>query len=234
MVRPRTPKQLRAWALDRCAAISAAIKRLPRAKRPTVLNLGPVKTFYDEVYPFSLFAMRRYGERDDVVCVPNIDTRRDFDAEVHAASRVVKVEITIAYPPGWHLRMAHLMEHNFVLFYGPLSVEGRGRGRRITPEMMVIDPPDAMAFYLRLVRKAAEDKATTPGRYGKDYELLVYVEDSWFEAERDGAPVSEFLEREMVTLPLCFDALHVVGRTDRLHKSVVIPDIVDPGGPKAK
>jgi hypothetical protein len=53
--------------------------------------------------------------------------------------------------------------------------------------------------------------------------FLVYVEDSWFEAERDGATVSEFLQREIVTLPLCFDALHVIGRTDRLYKSVMIP-----------
>jgi hypothetical protein len=150
---PRTPRQLRAWVLDRCDAITAVIKRLPKAEQPAVLNLGPVKAFYEQVYPFSLFAMRRYGQRDDVVCVPNLDTRRDFDAEVHAASRVVKVEITLAYPPGWHLRMAHLVEHDFVPFYGPLSVEGRGRERRITTEMMVIDSADEIDFHLQLMRK---------------------------------------------------------------------------------
>lgn len=59
---------------------------------------------YEEIYPFSLFAVRRYGEQDDVVCVPNRDEGRDFDADVRAASRAVKVEITLARDPLWHLR----------------------------------------------------------------------------------------------------------------------------------
>jgi hypothetical protein len=209
VVRPRTPKQLRAWVLDRGDAIS----RTPEAKQP-----GLFKKFYEEVYPFSLFVVRRYGERDDVECVPNMDDSRNFDAVVREASREVKVEITLAYPPLWYRRMERLLiEPTMVPFYGPVPVD-----RSAPAEMMMIDHPDEMAFHLRLVKEAVERKAG-PGLYGAGYELLVYMEDSWFEAEPDRAVVSEFLEREVVTLPLCFDALHVVGRTDRLHKSVVIP-----------
>jgi hypothetical protein len=44
-----------------------------------------------------------------------------------------------------------------------------------------------------------------------DHELVIVVEDWWFEAHRDAAGVAAFLEHEVATLPLCFDALHVVG-----------------------
>ena len=60
--------------------------------------------------------------------------------------------------------------------------------------------------------EAAEGKAG-PGRYGRGYELVIVVEDWWFEADRDSAGVASFLEHEVATLPLCFDALH--GRLDR-------------------
>jgi len=42
-----------------------------------------------------------------------------------------------------------------------------------------------MAFQLRLVKEAAEGKAG-PGRYGRGYELVIAVEDWWF--ERTGTP----------------------------------------------
>lgn len=79
-----------------------------------------------------------------------------------------------------------------------------------------------MAFHLRLVKEAAQGKAG-PGRYGRGYELVIVVEDWWFEADRDSAGVAAFLEHEVATLPLCFDALHVVGWTDQLYGSVPIP-----------
>jgi len=79
-----------------------------------------------------------------------------------------------------------------------------------------------MAFHLRLVKEAAEGKAG-PGRYGCGYELVIVVEDWWFEVDRDSAGVAAFLEHEVATLPLCFDALHVVGWTDHLYSSIAIP-----------
>lgn len=218
LVRPRSPKQLRAWVLDRCDAIA----NVPEAKQSALLHLGPFKRFYEEVYPLSLFAVRRYGEQDDVVCVPNKDEGRDFDAEVRTASRGVKVEITLAPDPLWHLRMEYFMKHGFVPFNGPVSVEGsRRKGRRIATEMMLVDSLEEVALHLRRVKEAAEGKAV-PGRYGAGYELLIVVEDSWFEVERDSAHVAEFLEREVMTLPLCFDALHLVGWTNRLYQSVTL------------
>jgi len=196
VVQPRTPKQLRRWVLDRCDIINA----VPETKRP-----GLFKKFYEELYPLSLFAVYRYGEQDDVICVPNDDESKDYDARILAPSGEIKLEITLAYPPGLHIQLRQLMEKDIVSQYG-----------------IAIDHPDEMALHLQLVKKAAENKVR-PGGYGAGYELLVFVEDSWFEAKSDCAVVSEFLEREVAILPLRFDALHVIGRIERLHKSVVLP-----------
>lgn len=87
---------------------------------------------------------------------------------------------------------------------------------------LAVDSTELRAFHLRLVKKAAERKAGR-GRYGCGYELVIAVEDSWFDADRDCVAVAEFLEHDVATLPLCFDALHVVGWTDHLYKSVLIP-----------
>src|SRR5262245_54661687 len=111
VVRPRTAKQLRRWVLDRCDPISAATRA---AKRP-----GLFKKFYEELYPFSLFAVRCYGDRDDVICVPNDDETRDYDARILGPSgEITRVEITLAYPPGLHIQLAQLMEESIVSPYG--------------------------------------------------------------------------------------------------------------------
>jgi hypothetical protein len=122
IVQGRSPRALREWVLGKCHAISD----VPETKRPALLHHGPFKKFYEEIYPFSIFATRRYGDRDDVLCVPNLDEQRDFDAEVRNPSGTVPVEITLAIEPNWHHRMASFLEHGLVALSGPVIVEGRG------------------------------------------------------------------------------------------------------------
>src|SRR5467141_796065 len=95
LVQPRTPKDLRAWVLEKCRAIAD----VPELKKPVLRHSRPFKAFYEEISPLSLFAVQRYGDRDDVVCQPNRDDRRDFDAEVREPTRTVKIEITLARDP---------------------------------------------------------------------------------------------------------------------------------------
>jgi hypothetical protein len=201
MVRARSPRALHAWVLETCDAIA----KVPEAKRAALLHHGPFKKFYEEIFPFSIFAIRCYGDRNDVLCVPNRDEQRDFDAEVRDPLRRLPVEITLARDPKWHYRMAYLLEQGGVSMWGPMAV----------------DSSELRECHLRLVKEAAEGKAG-PGRYGRGYELEIAVEDSWFDVDRDSAAVADFLEQEIVTLPLCFGVVHLIGLTDRLYKSVAI------------
>jgi hypothetical protein len=216
--KPRKPKELREWVLAKCDAFA----RIPELREPVLFHEGPLKRFHEEIYPLSVSVVRRYGERDDVVCVPNGDQTSDVDAEIREPSRTIRVEITGARDPNEHLRMAYLAEHGRVSLTGGLKVRGTKRmGRRIEDEVEFEDHRESRARHLGWIKAAAEGKAGR-GRYGKTYELLIAVEDWWFDAA-DAREVTDFVEREVLGLPLGFDAVHIVGLTERLFVSFPLP-----------
>ena len=67
--RPRAPKELREWVLAKCNLFA----QRPNLREPVLLRRGRFKSFHEEIYPLSLFAVRRYGDRKDVLFVPNLD-----------------------------------------------------------------------------------------------------------------------------------------------------------------
>src|SRR3989442_10651831 len=77
-LKPRAPKELREWVLAKCDAF----RQIPELREPVLRHEGPFKWFHEEIYPLSVFAVRRYGDRDDVLCVPKGGPTRDVDAEV--------------------------------------------------------------------------------------------------------------------------------------------------------
>jgi len=216
-VKPRKPKELREWVLAKCNAFA----QIPALREPVLLHEGPFKWFHEEIYPLSVFSVRRYGDRDDVCCVPKQDDS-DVDAEIHEPSRTIHVQITGAREPSPHLRMEYLVEHRRVSLTGGLKVQGTKRtGRQIENEVEFVDHRESRARHLSWIKTAAEGKAGR-GRYGKSYELLIAVEDWWFDAD-DAPDVTNFIEREVLRLPLEFDAVHVVGITERLFLSFPLP-----------
>jgi hypothetical protein len=60
------------------------------------------------------------------------------------------------------------------------------------------------------------------GRYGKNYELLIVVEDRWFEPA-DTDAIVDFVEKYILTLSLEFCRVHLVGLMERLMLSFEIP-----------
>lgn len=217
-VKPRTPKELREWVLGKCDAFA----EIPELRKPVLLHEGPFKWFHEEIYPLSVFAFRRYGDRDDVFCVPKQDQTCDVDAEIYEPSRTIHVEITGARDPSQHLRMEHLVEHRRVSLTGSLTVHGTKRtGRQIKDRMEFVKHPETRERHLAWIKTAADGKAGR-GRYGKSYELLISVEDWWFGGD-DAPHVTNFIEDEVLRLPLEFDAVHVVGITERLFLSFPLP-----------
>ena len=188
--KPRTPKELRRWVLAKCDAF----RQIPDLRETVLKRLGqPLRDFYQEIYPLSVFALRQYGDRDDVVCVPILDRKGNVDAEIREPVRTINIQITAARDPDEHLLMAYLVEHRGV------AVEGN------------------MEPHLEWIKTAAKGKSDR-GTYGKGYELLISVEDGWFNADAE-PEVTRFIEREVLGLPLPFEVLHVVGLTVRLFLS---------------
>lgn len=210
-VKPRTPKALRDWVLAKCSVFA----QIPELRKPVLLHEGLFKWFHEEIYPLSVFAVRRYGDRVDVLCAPMRDQSRDVDAEISEPSRTIPVEITSARDPDHHLRMEYLVKHHWVAITGPLKVQGTKRtARQIDSELESVDHRESRARHLSWIKTAAEGKAGL-GRYGKSYELIIAVEDGWFDPD-DANEVVAFIEREVLTLPLEFGAIHIVGLTERL------------------
>jgi len=217
-VTPRKPRELREWVLAKRDAFS----QIPELREPVLLHEGPFKRFHEEIYPLSVFAVLRYGDRNDVLCVPKGDQASDVDAEIHEPSRTIYVEITGARDPSQHLRMEYLVEHRHVSLTGGLKVQGTKRtGRKIENVVEFVDHQESRARHLSWIKAAAEGKAGR-GRYGKTYELLIAVEDWWFDTD-DAGEVTTFIEREVLGLPLEFGAVHVVGITGRLFLSFSLP-----------
>lgn len=213
-VRPRKPRELRAWVLAKCNRFA----QMPELRGPVLLHEGPFKWFHEEIYPLSVFVVARYGDRDDVFCVPKRDQSHDVDAEIREPSRTIQIEITSARDPHEHLRMEYLVQHRRVSLTGPLTVQGNKRtGRQIQNAVEAVDHRESRARHLGWIKAAAEGKAGR-GRYGRSYELLIAVEDWWFDPD-DAKEVVAFIEREVLTLPLEFGAVHVVGLTERLFLS---------------
>jgi hypothetical protein len=175
----RKPYELRAWVLAKCDQFS----KLPELRKPILLREGRFKWFHEEVYPLSLFAVPRYPNRDDVLCVPKYNPAYDIDAEVHEPSRHIRLEITGAHEPTAHLRMLYFVEHGRVSFTGAITADGtKTTGRQITNELEFIPHEQSRAAHLKWIKVAAEGKAGQ-GRYGNGYELLISVEDWWYDVE---------------------------------------------------
>jgi len=217
-VKPRKPKELREWVLAKCNAFA----QIPELRKPVLLHEGPFQWFLEEIYPLSVFAVHQYGDRNDVFCVPKLDQTTDVDAEIREPSRTIHVQITGARDPSQHLRMEYLVDHRRVSLTGGLKVQGTKRtGRQIDNVVEFVDHRESRARHLSWIKTAAEGKAGR-GRYGRTYELLIAVEDWWFDAD-DAREVTNFIEREVLRLPLEFGAVHVVGLTERLFLSFPLP-----------
>ena len=162
-----------------------------------------------------MFLEAKYGDRDDVFCAPKRDQSQDVDAEIREPARTIKLEITSAREPNHHLRMEYLVRHRRVSLTGPVTAQGNKRtGRQIHNEVEFVDHRESLASHLRWIKAAAEGKAGH-GRYGTTYELLISVDDWWFDPD-DSEEVVAFIKREVLTLPLQFGSVHIVGLTGRL------------------
>jgi len=134
---------------------------VPRASETSATSRRPLQV---EIYPLGLFAFRRYGDRDDVLCVPVRDPSRDIDAEIREPSRTIRLEITDAREPGEHLRMEYLVEHRRVSLTGGLKVKGTKRtGRRIENVLDAEDHGVSRDHHLDWIKTAAEGKAGGAG-----------------------------------------------------------------------
>jgi hypothetical protein len=118
--------------------------------------------------------------------------------------------------------MEYFVQHHYVPLTGPLTVQGTKRkDRQIGVLLECVGHEESRADHLTFIKTAAEGKKGL-GRYGKNYELLIAVEDRWFDPD-DAKDITAFVEHQVLTPPLEFGAVHLIGLTDRLFLSFEVP-----------
>ena len=212
---PRTPTELARWVESKCRLFADH----PEAKEWVLLHQGLSKKFHEEIYPLSLFATHLYTGRSDIQCIPNLD-ERDFDALILDYSMSppseLKVEITYAVD-GYdhHLRMKFFLMHGSVNVLGTLSAsKTENRDHVIDVENEAIDYNDLLKRTCWLIRSRVERKSipNKPQRYGQGHVLIVVIDDwQWFRFAQDTEALKDFVKKEVLTLPLAFAALYLVG-----------------------
>lgn len=216
LTKSRTPAALAKWVAETCDAIAG----VEEAREPALMHQGPFKEFYEEISPLNLFVTHRYSGREDILVTPNLDNR-PFDAVIRDGSvsppTETMVEITLARDPQEHLRMEYFVKHRFMGLWSPIITSGNKRNRETHVEVEVVDHGELVALRCGWIRMAAEGKASRPDRYGRSH-VLVIAFDDWFKPrDEDLAKMTAFVNESVVTLPLNFATLYIVGMSRKTY-----------------
>jgi hypothetical protein len=216
LTKPRTPAGLAKWVAETCDAIAD----IEEAREPALMHQRPFKEFYEEIYPLNLFVKHRYPGREDILVTPNLDNRH-FDAVIRDGSvsppSEVMVEITLARDPQEHLRMEHYLKHRRTSLGSQIVTSGNKRNRDTSVPIEFVEQAVLMASTYGWIKAAAEGKAAKPDRYGRSHVLLIAFED-WFKPrDEDIVTLTTFVTESVLTLPLNFATLYIVGLWGRTY-----------------
>jgi hypothetical protein len=184
------------------------------------MHRRPFKGFYEEIFPLSVFVNQCYGTREDVRVTPNLDNR-SFDATIHDLSvsppTELLVEITVARDPQEHIRMEHFVRHRNVSLWSPVNATGTKQNRRITIKPEAVEHKELVARYCSWIKKAAEGKADKTSRYGDSHVLVIAYDDWPKPTAADLATLTTFMREHVLTLPLSFSKVYLVGLFGRVY-----------------
>jgi hypothetical protein len=224
IIAPRSPAEFHKWMSEKNEELSATPETTLYARSGAELP----KKFYDEIYPLALFVNREFGNIQGAIVTPNLDND-NFDATIafHDGKKIF-IEITQA-KDGYDdsLRMEVLAKEGAVSLTSPII---RVQGRRRSPERVVEIPPplilkdrrETLEKNLRLVESAVRNKA---GRqYGRNFILLVAVDDSWpFREDVDRAQLHQLVTSTLLLPDLDFGRLVILGVLGELLLSYKLP-----------
>lgn len=224
MAQARSPENLRAWVVQKCEELA----KLPETKAFSQSGARLPKKFHDEIYPLSVFAVREYQGRGDVLIQPNLDND-NFDATVTipGSSHTQKtfVEITCA-KNGYDdsLRMEVLLKEGGVSMTGAIAKSGR-RGAldrivKVTSE--AASHNETLERHLQLIETTVAAKSRV--KYGPQHILLVAVDDYLaLMQDSDWPQLAQRAESWVGKLELDFGRVVFVGLAGRLFFSYELP-----------
>ena len=221
MAVPRRPKELASWVAERCEVLGMSLEAKSYARSGDPLP----KKFYEEVRPLAIYAEAMYEDFDDVMVIPNLGNENYDGTVILPDGKKIFVEITSA-KDGYSdsLRMEMLQKDGRVNAIGPVTVSGKRRSveRKINVSDDAVDHNHLVGEHLALVAIRMCAKANP--KYGPDHVLLVAVDDYIaFRAEPDINRLRGLVSVLVRTLPLEFQAVAMVGQSDRVLFEIEVP-----------
>jgi len=180
------------------------------------------KKFFEEIRPLALFVGKEFQGRNDIQVTPMLGNQ-NFDGEIASSGHTLRVEITYAKDGKDEvLRLEELSRKGYVNLLAPILQEVRG-------QIEIPDEPDdernvvvrhdkTVEEHLNLVRERVAGKANR--QYGECCILLVVVDDYVaFRNNRDIEKLDRLVRGELLTLPLGFQRIVLIGASGGLHRS---------------
>lgn len=216
----RTPSALCDWVDSKTSELSET-----NDGKPFACSGAPLpKKLWEEIRPLGLFALHRYGSRNDVKCTPNLsnenhDGKIDFD---DSSIPSVYVEITYA-KDGYDesLRSEVLSENGSVNASGRISKSGtKASGRRkVDVENECVDHQETRGRALEIVRERIVNKSNKT--YGPNHVLVVVIDDYLpFRTEDDRKILIECAKSIIDNVKLDFGEIVLLGSSGNYLRTI--------------
>ena len=207
----RSARELVEWFEERLSAINSCLL----AKEPALLHQGRFKKFYEELYPFALWAGHLYPGREDVMCSLNSGAKADSDYDATVKDHVTDpptvtyVQLTTTtFDRDESRRMEYLLKHRWTpAKWGQINEAGEAELELLTQE-------ERLERTFADIGRAAERKSTFS--HGTDYVLVVCFDDfMWFGTDDDEAALRSFVTAHLPSWRLNAATLYIVGLSGR-------------------
>tara|TARA_R100001594_G_C3986850_1_gene251454 strand:+ start:199 stop:903 length:705 start_codon:yes stop_codon:yes gene_type:complete len=184
-------------------------------KKIARLKQGLAKEFYEEIYPLSLLAAKKFANNASARFLPVIGNQR-FDAIIRDISAEILIEFTNAVD-GYNdsLRMEYMNEHGHVPATGPVKVAGTKKtGRQLDISLMAVCRDDHVSKTIDLIGKAAQNKLDKP--YEPNTWIVVVFDDYiGFSHEDSRERVRQYVANNIVPLKWETEKLIVLGSSGK-------------------
>ncbi|MEO9961957.1 MAG: hypothetical protein ABJ388_01565 [Alphaproteobacteria bacterium] len=183
------------------------------------LKQGLAKEFYEEIYPLSLLAAKKFTENPRARFRPVIGNQR-FDAVIRDICCGTSTEILIEFTSAIDgytdsLRMEYMNEHGHVPATGHVQVAGTKKtGRNLDITLSAVCRDDEVSKTLDWIGKAAEKKLNKP--YEPNTWIVVVFDDHiGFSQEDSRERVLHYVANDIVPLKWKTEKLVVLGTSGR-------------------
>ena len=207
----RTPKELLAWVESNIELVAST----EGGEQSIRLREGIMKPIMDEVYPIAMFAVKKYGETEEVKIKPKIGSQ-NYDAIVtdYSCSPPEEnyLEVTLAHEgEDQYLKALHLQRHGYVFSTGTVKKEGTKKtGIQISVEPEAYSASDNVENELSKILEALKRKEGK--KYPVNTDLVIIFNDGhMFRRHVDNRGIDAFIHNNALELDLQFRHLYLVG-----------------------